>query len=66
MKGLIVMRKKIDNYTLSCSPRCHNAKTKKCACICLGAYHGVANRPSEYKNMCDELGLQVPESPTPD
>lgn len=63
---LIALSKVIDGHKISCTDRCHEAKGSICHCVCGGRYHGVATREGEYKKMCDELGIQVPESSTPD
>ena len=32
---------KTDNGIKRCTSKCHNAKGKKCNCICQGEFHGI-------------------------
>jgi len=29
----------------TCDSACHRAKEPKCTCVCVGLYHGLANKP---------------------
>lgn len=37
-----------------CDSRCHNAKGKRCTCICGGRYHGI-NAKKADKLLFDDL-----------
>jgi hypothetical protein len=36
-----VLEAMVDGRIRRCDSRCHNAKGKKCACLCQGIYHGA-------------------------
>jgi len=38
---MITIKIRNGNRTRRCDSRCHNAKGKKCCCLCGGTYHGV-------------------------
>ncbi len=42
-----------------CDAKCHNAKTRKCECMCGGRYHGKGLQPGDLVEAVKEYGAEI-------
>ena len=49
---------KTDNGIKRCISKCHNAKHKKCNCICKGKFHGIGEQAAIEKAVESKLDIE--------